>query len=277
MPARMRNRVLILVGLLSAGLCRIQAHAQVTYDPRALDQLNHSGPAAPATPPPLPATASTAPDSREPATSRRPTRRTAEPTRREATTTAHEATEPTGKIGPRRGTEPFGPPRPPPMTAGTLTVPPAPPPAVVIPPPVQVPVRPAPPPIPAVVSDDAAGDAVPIKDGIRITFGADSSDLNPKTEDAIKSVLRDAPKSDATTFAVTAFAAGTPDDPSTARRVSLSRALAVRSVMIEQGIPSVRIYVKALGSTAEPGPPAPPDRVDIAVAAPPPGTGSKPP
>jgi outer membrane protein OmpA-like peptidoglycan-associated protein len=274
----MRTRVLFLVGLLSGGLCRMPVHAQVTYDPRALDQLKHPGTSAPAPPtsaaPPSATPTKPAPATRQPPTARRQTQPSTAPARRETATSTQDTAQ---KIGARRGTEQYGPPRPPPVTAGTLTVPPAPPPVVVIPPPIVVPVRPPPPPIPATVSNDAPGDVAPIKDGIRITFGADSSDLNPRTADAIKAVLRDAPKSDATTFAVTAFAAGTPDDPSTARRVSLSRALAVRSVMIEQGIPSVRIYVKALGATAEPGPPAPPDRVDIAVAAPPPGTGSKPP
>ena len=59
-----------------------------------------------------------------------------------------------------------------------------------------------------------------------------------------------------------AYAAGTPEDPSTARRLSLSRALAVRSALMADGVTSSRIYVRALGAT---GGDEPPDRVDLAV------------
>ena len=53
---------------------------------------------------------------------------------------------------------------------------------------------------------------------------------------------------DSTSFNVVAYAAGTPDDPSTARRLSLSRALAVRSALMADGVGSARIYVRALGA-----------------------------
>jgi len=59
-----------------------------------------------------------------------------------------------------------------------------------------------------------------------------------------------------------AYAAGRPEDPSTARRLSLSRALAVRAALMADGISSNRIYVRALGAQASDGPA---DRVDISV------------
>ena len=62
---------------------------------------------------------------------------------------------------------------------------------------------------------------------------------------------------------VTAFAAGSPEDPSTPRRLSLARALAARAVLINEGIASTRIYVRALGSAAGDGPA---DRVDLSAA-----------
>ena len=62
---------------------------------------------------------------------------------------------------------------------------------------------------------------------------------------------------------VVAYAAGKPDDPSTARRVSLSRGMAVRSVLLDSGVPSAQIYVRALGATASDGPA---DRVELVVA-----------
>ena len=68
--------------------------------------------------------------------------------------------------------------------------------------------------------------------------------------------------SDGTSFNVVAYAAGTPGDPSTARRLSLSRALVVRGALISSGISSSHIYVRALGAS-EGG--QTPDRVDVAV------------
>lgn len=61
---------------------------------------------------------------------------------------------------------------------------------------------------------------------------------------------------------VKAYAAGTAEAASKARRTSLSRALAVRTFLIENGVRSTRIDVRALGNKAEGGPP---DRVDIEV------------
>jgi len=57
-----------------------------------------------------------------------------------------------------------------------------------------------------------------------------------------------------------AYASGTSEEASRARRMSLSRALAVRSYLIKQGVRSTRMDVKALGNNVQ-GSPA--DRVDI--------------
>jgi outer membrane protein OmpA-like peptidoglycan-associated protein len=57
-----------------------------------------------------------------------------------------------------------------------------------------------------------------------------------------------------------AYAAGNDDATSQARRLSLSRALAVRSYLIEHGVRSTRMDVRALGNKVPEGPP---DRVDV--------------
>lgn len=57
-----------------------------------------------------------------------------------------------------------------------------------------------------------------------------------------------------------AFAAGEDLTSSKARRISLSRALSVRSFLIEKGIRSTRIDVRALGDKAENDPK---NRVDV--------------
>jgi len=146
------------------------------------------------------------------------------------------------------------------------TVPPAPPPPPVLPPPIVVPTRPVEPPPPPTIAADAIGSAAPIADGLRVTFGSGETEINPEVDAALKDLAKSLPAG--ATVDVVASAAGTPDDPSTARRESLSRALQVRSVLIGSGIASTRIYVRALGASVPPPPGVTPDRVDVTVTAP---------
>lgn len=120
----------------------------------------------------------------------------------------------------------------------------------------------APPPPPPPVSDKAATAAAPTTTGLRLTFAPGASDLSPESSSSIKQLTEGAPAGDATTFNVLAYAPGKPDDPSTARRISLSRAMAVRSALVADGVPSARIFVRALGEQYGDGPP---DRVDLSV------------
>jgi outer membrane protein OmpA-like peptidoglycan-associated protein len=95
-----------------------------------------------------------------------------------------------------------------------------------------------------------------------LVFEAGKTDLTPEDEAAIQDLARAIPAPTADSVSVLAYAAGKPDDPSTARRLSLSRGLAVRSVLLASGVPSAQIYVRALGSTPSNGPA---DRVELTV------------
>lgn len=148
------------------------------------------------------------------------------------------------------------------------TVPLAPPPVPVLPPPLTVPTRPVEPPPPPVISANAIGATKTIKGGLRVTFGNGETAITPASDAALKQLVKSLPAG--ATLEVVAHAAGTPDDPSTARRESLSRALEVRSALIGAGISSPRIYVRALGASEAPPPGVTPDRVDVTVNAPPP-------
>jgi outer membrane protein OmpA-like peptidoglycan-associated protein len=121
----------------------------------------------------------------------------------------------------------------------------------------------APPPPP--VSDTATTAAAATNAGLRLTFASEQYDLSPDSIKSIKELTAKAPPGDDTTFNVQAYAPAKRDDPSTARRVSLSRAMAVRSALVADGVPSARIFVRALGEQYGDGPP---DRVDIAVSGP---------
>jgi len=103
-----------------------------------------------------------------------------------------------------------------------------------------------------------------MKDGVRLTFGTGRADLNDATATAIRGVAHDLAPS--ATVSVNAFAGGPPDDPSTPRRISLARALNVRALLINEGIASTRINVRALGA-AQGAADGPADRVDLAVVA----------
>lgn len=253
----MRHSLLFIAILL---LPAAPALAQVTVDLRALDALPHSpGPAvrrpaarAPASQPS--ATAAKQPvgaGAKAPAT--RPPTTTAETT---APTAPAPAPAPSGAPAP-----PTAPaqPAPPPATIGA-----APPPVAEIPP-VQAPAPPAnaAPPAPPPIAANAATTAAATPAGLRLTFSKDQSDLSPDSVTSIKQFVQSAPHTDTITYNVLAYATGDPDDPSVARRMSLSRAIAVRSALMADGVSSSRIYLRALGS--QPEDKGSPDRVEINV------------
>jgi outer membrane protein OmpA-like peptidoglycan-associated protein len=100
-----------------------------------------------------------------------------------------------------------------------------------------------------------------LKKGVasRVRFTGSSTRLSSEA----KILLRDLARQIATRgdrLQLKAYAGGTNDSSSSARRLSLSRALAVRAFLIESGVRSTRIDVRALGRAADSGPP---DRVDM--------------
>ena len=112
--------------------------------------------------------------------------------------------------------------------------------------------------IPAPVASAAATPAA-----VRLLFPEGKADLSPGDQEAIRGLARAISDPAGNSINVVAYAAGKENDPSTARRVSLSRGMAVRTLLIESGIPSSHIYVRALGAAA---PDTPADRVELSVA-----------
>ena len=99
---------------------------------------------------------------------------------------------------------------------------------------------------------------------LRIGFSGENVALPDPAKGDVKSVVDTMTKNPAMRVQVKAYASGNAEAASKARRISLSRALAVRSYLIEQGIGSTRIDVRALGNNAEGGPG---DRVDLVLVA----------
>lgn len=244
--AHMRRAWVLLIALLEASP---PAFAQVTVDLHALDAL------------PGGHTATHAPP-KHTAPARRPARK--QRAAKSGTSSPQQATTaPPG--GTAAGPSAAAPPGAAPVTGQsppTVTLPQAPPPTVALAPiPLPSGPEPAPPPTPP-VSATSTSAAVPSTGGLQVTFGSGQTDLSPASAAAIQGLVKSAPASGGASFNVVAYAAGTPEDPSTARRLSLSRALAVRSALMANGVSSSRIFVRALG--AKEGDTTP-DRVDLAV------------
>jgi outer membrane protein OmpA-like peptidoglycan-associated protein len=247
----MRHSLSVIAVLL---VLAVPARAQVTVDLKALDAV----PPAPSaqTPPPKAATSkphakpqAVAPKAATPKAATQASRPPAPPP---STTTAPAAAQ-----APSMRTPPPLPVAPPPSVAL----------APIPPPPTLAPAAPLP---PAPVSASVTGAAVPVAGGLRIGFGPGQGELSQSSDQTLQSFVHSLPLSEAISYNVVAYAAGTPEDPSTARRVSLARALSVRGVLMGAGVPSSRIYVRALGATGGNGPA---DRVDVTalgVNAPPP-------
>ncbi len=111
----------------------------------------------------------------------------------------------------------------------------------------------APPPPPSTATDGSVALSVP--------FSANASELPPASQDELRAIAQQMAADDSLRLTIRAYAEGTAEDASQARRLSLSRALAIRSYLIEQGIRGPRMDVRALGHRIEP----PRDRVDLVL------------
>lgn len=171
------------------------------------------------------------------------------------------------------------PPPPPPipaLSAKPPPVPPAPPPTAPAPVASRPDVSPSEPKAPESTASTSASaskvamvPAVPRRVGpigngtaFSIGFNAGSATLKPDANSGLKR-LADAMKTDeALRVQLLAYASAQSGSVSQARRLSLSRALAARSSLIDKGVKSTRIDVRALGNKSESGPA---DRIDIIV------------
>ncbi|PCJ61464.1 MAG: hypothetical protein COA65_00410 [Rhodospirillaceae bacterium] len=104
--------------------------------------------------------------------------------------------------------------------------------------------------------------SAPLEPGkpIQVVFGSESALLSDKAKAKLEKFAVHLKSNPGLRIQLLAHASGTEEAASQARRLSLSRALVVRSFLIEQGLPSIRIDVRALGNKGS-GKPA--DRVDL--------------
>ena len=234
---RPRGRPELAVALL---LTVSPAAAQVTVNPGALDLLpSQSGRPAPAARPTSPRSPAPAP-----ASAARPAPHT-----------------PPAPAAPPSGSQP---PAQTPAAGARPVIPTVPPAIAALPPPPPIPAPRIPVVVVPAIGADAPGTVAQQPNGLRITFGPDRQDLNAGTDAALRALARSV-RAGMASVTVLAYAAGTPDDPSAARRLSLGRALTARAVLINEGVASSRIYPRALGAT---GGDTDPDRVDVTTGPP---------
>jgi len=143
-------------------------------------------------------------------------------------------------------------------SVGPAPQPPAPPPDVAS----AKPAAPAPaaaPPAPVQVA--SAGSAALAPSVVKFAPGA--ADLPPGSQAVLDGVAAKMLASDAIRVQLIAHATGDADQAMEARRVSLARAVAVRAYLIDKGVRSLRMDVRALGNRADDGPVG--DQVDLVL------------
>lgn len=193
-----------------------------------------------------------------------------EPTTVDAGAAPAEATV-AGTTGSPQATEPDAPPppAPEPATAESESELVAPPPPELPPEPeTAAPAAPAAPDAPA--ESTATGTEVAAispsgldDDSIRLLFDEGSAELADDAKQALQGLADELSNDGNARVQLLAYASSADNSASRARRLSLSRALAVRAFLIDQGVRSTRMDVRALGNKSEGGPA---DRVDIMPA-----------
>lgn len=124
-------------------------------------------------------------------------------------------------------------------------------------------VRPTPP-APQVAA--RSGTTAPMPGGdLRVVFEGESARLPDAARGTLKTLAERLVANEAERVQLLAYAEGSADTASQARRLSLSRALAVRAYLIDLGVRSTRMDVRALGPKSDDGPA---DRVDVVVVGP---------
>ncbi len=127
-----------------------------------------------------------------------------------------------------------------------------------------MPLKAAPEPPRLATSHQPSGGAIVAGSEFRLSFESGGSAIRDAAKQALDELAGSLKSNSSLRLQLMAYAGGDSQTASQARRLSLSRGLAVRKYLIDKGISDTRIVVRALGSKFESGPS---DRVDIVVTA----------
>jgi outer membrane protein OmpA-like peptidoglycan-associated protein len=154
------------------------------------------------------------------------------------------------------------PPRPPSVTQ-PVTAPPAPSgmsnSVAASPPPQPAPKAPA----PAVTASAATTAAPALAHLTMVRFAQGRSEIPLEGQDQLNTIASQVVSNPKLRLQLVAYASGAGEDAIAARRLSLARAVQMRSYLISKGIAGVRMDVRALGNRDDDGGPA--DRVDVVI------------
>ncbi len=151
------------------------------------------------------------------------------------------------------------------VVAAMEAAPPPPPPAI----PVGTPLAgtPLPPPPVPVPVKSAAVTAPHLESALTLAFREGSSDLLEKTRTDLVTLAQRLETNPASTVQLLGYAGGGNENISKARRLSLARVLEVRQFLLDKGVDSKRVEVRALGNKLETGKEMQ-DRVEVVLGAP---------
>lgn len=105
--------------------------------------------------------------------------------------------------------------------------------------------------------------AVPTLSDLTLVFTQTQNDLDPAMQQKLDGIAAHLAQAIDSRLQVRAYAMGEDGTKASARRISLSRALAVRSYLMDKGVKPVRVDVRALGTDTDR---EPIDRVDLVFA-----------
>lgn len=105
--------------------------------------------------------------------------------------------------------------------------------------------------------------AVPTLADLTLEFDGASSELDDNVLQKLVNIVPHLTENEGRRLAVHAYASGEDGSKSSARRISLSRALAVRAFLMDNGVPPTRVDVRALGLETDR---KPLERVDLVFA-----------
>ncbi|HLS68266.1 MAG TPA: OmpA family protein [Kiloniellales bacterium] len=113
---------------------------------------------------------------------------------------------------------------------------------------------------PEAPSQQAALPQITTPESLRLQFAAGEVELTDEMRDRLMEIAQQLREHEDERVQLLAYASGFEEDISRARRLSLARALAVRAFLLDQGVRSTRMDVRALARSEGN---APPDRVDV--------------
>jgi outer membrane protein OmpA-like peptidoglycan-associated protein len=116
---------------------------------------------------------------------------------------------------------------------------------------------------PPAAMPDTAAPVVPNLADLTIIFEGNAVELPAGARDKIDNATAQMKSMDSGRLQIRAYAAGEDGNKGSARRISLARALAVRTRMMDKGIDPARLDVRALGTETDR---SPTDRVDLVFA-----------